>query len=366
MLPLRVRAGRPRPPAPATTTSSEAALSVVLVTGGAGYVGSHAVKALVAGGARVIVYDNLSAGHREAVEAVAAATRGSGGTVSLVEGDVRDTARVEQALRTHGVSAVMHFAAWLSVGDSVRDPAGYYRNNVVGTLSVLEAMTAARVGQFVFSSTCAVFGHPEETPIPETHPTRPINAYGQTKLAIEQALPHFELAYGLRWVALRYFNAAGADPEGVIGEDHAPEIHLIPRAIAAAAGRGSLEVFGNDYDTPDGTCLRDYVHVADLAQAHVRALRWLEDGRPSNTFTLGNGRPHSVLEVIRTVEDVTGARVAFRFAARRAGDPAALCASNARIRDVLGWRPRHTDLRTIVETAWGWHKRHPHGYSSRS
>jgi UDP-glucose-4-epimerase GalE len=344
----------------------EGVLSVVLVTGGAGYIGSHAVKALVAAGARVVVYDDLSAGHREAVEAVAVAMRGADGGVPLVEGDIRDTASVEQTLRAHGVDAVMHFAAWLSVGDSVRDPAGYYRNNVVGALSVLEAMAAAGVPRFIFSSTCAVFGHPEETPIPETHPTRPINAYGQTKLAIEHALPHFETAYGLRWVALRYFNAAGADPDGLLGEDHDPEIHLIPRALAAAAGVGQLEVFGDDYDTPDGTCLRDYIHVADLADAHVRALRWLEDGRPSNTFNLGNGRAHSVLEVIRTVEDVTGSPVPFRFAARRPGDPAALFASNARIRDVLGWRPRHAELRTIVETAWRWHRGHPNGYSSRS
>jgi UDP-glucose-4-epimerase GalE len=338
----------------------------VLVAGGAGYIGSHAVKALASAGARVVVYDNLSAGHREAVHAAAVAAGSAGAAVSLVEGDIGDTAKVEETLRAHRVDAVMHFAAWLAVSDSVRDPIGYYRNNVVGTLSMLEAMAAAGVRRFVFSSTCAVFGSPEETPIPETHPTRPINAYGQTKLAIEHALPHFETAYGLRWVALRYFNAAGADPDGQLGEDHSPEIHLIPRALAAAAGRGDLEVFGDDYETPDGTCLRDYVHVSDLADAHVRALRWLEGGSPSNVFNLGNGRSHSVLEVIRTVEDVTGSPVPFRFAARRPGDPAALLASNARIRDVLGWRPRHADLRTIVDTAWRWHGRHPHGYSSRS
>ena len=336
------------------------------MSGGAGYIGSHAVKALASAGARVVVYDNLSAGHREAVHAAAGAAGSAGAAVSLVEGDVRDTAKVEETLRAHRVDAVMHFAAWLAVSDSVRDPIGYYRNNVVGALSMLEAMAAAGVRRFVFSSTCAVFGSPEETPIPETHPTRPINAYGQTKLAVEHALPHFETAYGLRSVALRYFNAAGADPDGQLGEDHSPEIHLIPRALAAAAGRGDLEVFGDDYETPDGTCLRDYVHVSDLADAHVRALRWLEGGSPSNVFNLGNGRSHSVLEVIRTVEDVTGSPVPFRFAARRPGDPAALLASNARIRDVLGWRPRHADLRTIVDTAWRWHGSHPHGYSSRS
>jgi len=344
-------------------------MSVVLVTGGAGYIGSHAVKALVEAGDRVVVYDDLSAGHREAVAALAAharAVRGTEGSeaVSLVAADIRDTARLCETLREQGVEAVMHFAAWLDVGASVRDPVGYYHNNVVGALSVLRAVTEAGVRRFIFSSTCAVFGNPDETPIPESHPTRPINAYGQTKLAIEHALPHYERAYGLRHVALRYFNAAGADPTGLIGEDHAPEIHVIPRALAAAAGTGSLEVYGDDYDTPDGTCLRDYVHVTDLADAHVRALRHLEQGGASRTFNLGNGRPHSVLDVIRMVERVTGARVPYRVTGRRPGDPAALFASNARICTELGWTPRFADLQAIVETAWRWHTAHPRGYAA--
>ena len=248
----------------------------VLVTGGAGYIGSHAVKALIAAGRRVVVYDNLSQGHAAAVEAIASQGADGASRVQLVQGDIRDTRRLEGTLREHRATAVMHFAAWLAVGDSVRDPIGYYQNNVGGALSVLEAMVAASVKWFVFSSTCAVFGNPDVTPIPEDHPNRPINSYGETKLAIERALPHYERAYGLHFVALRYFNAAGADPAGLLGEDHHPEIHLIPRAIDAASGGEELVVFGTDYDTPDGTCLRDYVHVADLATAHVLALEALE------------------------------------------------------------------------------------------
>jgi UDP-glucose-4-epimerase GalE len=337
----------------------------VLVTGGAGYIGSHAVKALVQAGYQVVVFDDLSAGHREAVDAIAAQVRASHGplAVTLVEGDIRDVAALEATLRTAGAIAVMHFAAWLSVPDSVRDPAGYYRNNVGGALSVLEAMVAAGVGRLIFSSTCAIFGTPDRTPIPEDLPARPINAYGETKLAVERALPHFERAYGLRAMSLRYFNASGADPDGWLGEDHAPEIHLIPRAIGAALGGPPLVVFGTDYPTPDGTCLRDYVHVTDLADAHVRALRALEAGQASDAFNLGNGRPHSVLDVIRTVERVTARPVPHTFAGRRAGDPASLYASNDRIRRALGWEPRFGDLEIIVETAWRWHAAHPHGFA---
>lgn len=334
----------------------------VLVTGGAGYIGSHAVKALVEAGRDVIVYDDLSAGHREAVDRLTRWAASRGRRVSLVIGDIRDTATVTQALRDGAAGAVMHFAAWLAVSESVTDPAGYYRNNVVGALSVLEAMAHAGVSRFVFSSTCAVFGDPVETPMAETHPTRPINAYGETKLAIERALPHFERAYGLRSVSLRYFNAAGADAEGWLGEDHAPEIHLIPRAIEASQGGAPLIVFGDDYPTPDGTCQRDYIHVADLALAHVRALDALEAGEASTVYNLGNGRAHSVLEVVRTVERVVGRAVPFSVAGRRAGDPAVLFASNDRVRHALGWAPRFADLTAIVESAWRWHARHPRGY----
>lgn len=342
----------------------EVALASVVVTGGAGYIGSHAVKGLVEAGYQVVVYDDLSAGHREAVAAIAsrATPPGALGSVTLIEGDIRDSAHVERTLRTCEADAVMHFAARLDVGESVREPALYYDLNVGGALAVLGAMVRAGVGRFVFSSTCAVFGTPEVTPIPEAHPRRPINAYGQTKLAVEEALPHFERAYGLRFVSLRYFNAAGADPGGWLGEDHAPEIHLVPRALAAVAGHGELEVYGDDYDTPDGTCQRDYIHVTDLADAHVRALRALESGAASATFNLGNGRPHSVREVIRTVEVVTGQPVPHRVTGRRAGDPAVLYASNALIRQRLGWRPRFDELSTIIATAWRWHTTHPHGY----
>jgi UDP-glucose-4-epimerase GalE len=324
---------------------------VVLVTGGAGYIGSHAVKTLRRAGREVVVYDNLSAGHPEAVRGV-----------PLIVGDTGDTAAVRRVIRETGATAVMHFAAWLSVGDSVVDPAGYYRNNVVGTLGTLEAMAAEGCRHFVFSSTCAVYGEPVETPLRESHPTRPINAYGQTKLTVEQALPHFERAYGIRAIALRYFNAAGADPEGELGEDHHPEIHVIPRAFEAATGGAPLQLFGDDYPTPDGTCLRDYIHVADLADAHLRALDRLERDGGSATYNVGTERPSSVREVLAAVERVTGRSVAWQAAPRRPGDPAVLYASAARIREDLGWVPRRPDLDTIVADAWRWHVARPRGY----
>jgi UDP-glucose-4-epimerase GalE len=325
--------------------------TTVLVTGGAGYIGSHAAKALRRAGHRVVIYDNLSAGHREAALGA-----------PLIEGDTSDVETMRRAIRESGASAVMHFAAWLSVPDSVRDPAGYYRNNVTGTIGTLEAMAAEGCHQFVFSSTCAVYGEPVETPIRETHPTAPVNSYGQTKLAIEHALPHFERAYGIRSIRLRYFNAAGADPDGELGEDHAPEIHVIPRAIEAARGGPPIDVFGEDYPTPDGTCLRDYIHVTDLADAHVRALAWLQDGGVSGTYNAGTERPSSVKDVIAAVEKAMGRTVARRSAPRRAGDPAILFASAERIRRELGWVPQRADLDTIVADAWRWHAKRPHGF----
>jgi UDP-glucose-4-epimerase GalE len=324
----------------------------VLVTGGAGYIGSHAAKALSRAGYRVVVYDNLIAGHREAVK-----------YGPLVEGDIADVAAVRDAIRRHQVFAVMHFAAFLDVGESTREPARYYRNNVIGALGVLEAMAAESVGYFVLSSTCAVYGEPKETPIPETHPQHPINSYGETKLAIERALPHFERAHGLRWAALRYFNAAGADPDGEIGEYHVPEIHLIPRAIDAATGGQGLQVFGDDYPTPDGTCLRDYIHVSDLADAHVRALDVLVETRRSGAYNLGTGQPQSVRQVIETVERVAGRPVPWTLAPRRAGDPAALYAAVHKAQTELRWEPRMSDLASIVRTAWAWHQGHPRGYT---
>ena len=324
----------------------------VLVTGGAGYIGSHAAKALHRAGYRVVVFDNLIAGHRAAVR-----------YGDFVEGEVTDVAAVRQALRRHEVSAVLHFAAFLDVGESVLDPVRYYRNNVVGALSVLEAMVAERATSFVFSSTCATNGEPIETPISETHPQRPINSYGETKLAIERALAHYARAYELGWVALRYFNAAGADPDGEIGEDHAPEIHLIPRAIQAATGGPALEVFGDDYPTPDGTCLRDYIHVSDLADAHVRALQSLVETGKSGAYNLGTGHPHSVREVIDTVQRVTGLKVPWTFGPRRPGDPAVLYAAAHKARVELKWTPRFPELESIARTAWAWHRGHPKGYA---
>ena len=330
-------------------------LPAVLVTGGAGYIGSHAAKALRLAGHRVVIYDNLSAGHR-------AAALGA----PLIEGDIGDTDAVRRAIRDSGASAVMHFAAWLSVPESVRDPGGYYRNNVAGTLATLEAMAAEDCRMFVFSSTCAVYGEPIETPLSETHPTAPINAYGQTKLAVEHALPHFERAYGIRSIRLRYFNAAGADPDGELGEDHSPEIHVIPRSLEAAATGRPIEIFGEDYPTPDGTCLRDYIHVADLADAHLRALARLSKGGESATYNVGTERPSSVKDVIAAVERVTGKPLTRTSAPRRPGDPAVLYASAQRIRNDLGWTPRYADLDTIIRDAWRWHSAHPRGFGDRS
>ena len=326
----------------------------VLVTGGAGYIGSHAAKALRGAGHQVVIYDNLSAGHR-------AAALGA----PLVEGETADTAAVRRAIRESGATAVMHFAASLNVGDSVRDPAAYYRNNVIGSIGTLEAMASEGCRLFVFSSSCAVYGEPDSTPITEDHPTRPVNAYGQTKLAVEQALPHFERAYGMRAVCLRYFNAAGADPDGQLGEAHDPEIHVIPRAFEALAGGPLLAVFGQDYATPDGTCLRDYVHVSDLAAAHVQALAHLERGGASATYNIGTETPTSVLEVMSAVERVTGRAVPHQLAPRRPGDPAVLVASAARIRRELGWTATRPALDTIVADAWRWHAEHPNGFGGK-
>jgi UDP-glucose-4-epimerase GalE len=336
-------------------------MSTVLVTGGAGYVGSHSVKALAAAGADVVVYDDLSAGHGEAVERLKHALPGR--SITLVQGDILDTSRLADALKSARVTAVMHFAARLLVGESVREPLQYYRANVGGALSVIDAMVQAGVGRFVFSSTCATFGEPIAVPIDETHPQRPINAYGETKLAVERALPHIERAYGIRSVALRYFNAAGADPDGVIGEDHRPEEHLIPLAIAAARGGRPLTLFGEDYDTPDGTCVRDYIHVTDLADAHIASLKRLESGGESGYFNLGTGTGMTVRQVVESVSRVAGRPVPHTIGPRRPGDPARLVGANARARQELGWTPKLGDLDTIVRTAWRWHERMPNGYA---
>ena len=328
-------------------------MSRVVVTGGAGYIGSHAVRALAEAGHAVAVLDDLSAGHAESLPA----------GVPLVRAAIHDRDAVGRLLVEHRADAVMHFAAWLKVGESVQKPVEYYQNNVVGTLAVLEAMRDAGVKRFIFSSTCAVYGEPASVPIVESLETRPINAYGESKLTIERALPHLERAHGIKWVALRYFNAAGAWPDGSIGEHHDDEIHVIPLAIRAATGGSALKVFGEDYPTPDGTCLRDYIHVCDLASAHIRALEALERGLPSGAFNIGTGMPHSVRSVIDTVGRVVGLPVAWQSAPRRPGDPAVLYASSDRAQRELGWRPQYPDLELIVRHAWLWHSIHPRGYA---
>jgi UDP-glucose 4-epimerase len=324
----------------------------VVVTGGAGYIGSHAVRTLADAGHAVAVIDDLSAGHVQSLP----------GGVPLVQAAIHDRDAVHRLLVDHRADAVMHFAAWLKVGESVDKPIEYFQNNVSGTLAVLGAMRDAGVKRFIFSSTCAVYGEPASVPIVEALPKQPINAYGETKLAIERALPHLERAFGLKWIALRYFNAAGAHPDGTIGEDHADEIHLIPLAIRAATGGTPLKVFGEDYPTPDGTCRRDYIHVCDLADAHLRALQALDAGVASDAYNIGTGTPHSVRAVIDTVGRVVGRPVAWQAAPRRPGDPAVLYASSDRAQRELGWTPRYAELEVIVRHAWQWHSTHPRGY----
>src|SRR5437870_3822882 len=319
----------------------------ILVTGGAGYVGSHACKALATAGFRPVVYDNLSRGHRAAVR-----------WGPLVEGDLHDRARLVAAMREHRVTAVMHFAAFAYVGESVTDPELYYSNNLGGTLALLAAMREAEAATMVFSSTCAVYGIPERLPIRETTAKAPLNPYGDTKLAIERALAWYAAAYGMRYMALRYFNAAGADPDGEAGEDHEPETHLIPLVLRAALGRGNpVEMYGTDYPTRDGTAIRDYIHVSDLADAHLRALDHLAAGGDSTALNLGTGRGHSVREVIAAVERIGGRPVPQREVARRPGDPPELVADPALALSQLGWQPRHSDLDTIIASALAWETR---------
>jgi UDP-arabinose 4-epimerase len=317
----------------------------VLVTGGAGYIGSHACKALARAGYLPVVLDDLARGHRRAVR-----------WGPLVEADIADRERVAAALREHGVAAVMHFAGYAYVGESVGDPALYYRNNLVGTLALLDAMREAGVAGIVFSSTCATYGIPDAVPIPETAPQRPVNPYGETKLAIERALHWYGAAYGVRAACLRYFNAAGADPEGEIGEAHDPETHLIPLVVETALGRRpQIDIYGTDYPTPDGTAIRDYIHVQDLAEAHVRALAYLLDGGASLALNLGTGSGHSVREVVALAEKLSGRNVRARMVPRRAGDPPALVADPSAAAKTLGWRPQISDLDTIIRTALAWH-----------
>ena len=325
----------------------------VLVVGGAGYIGSHCVRQLIAAGHRPVVLDNLVYGHRAALAP----------GVPLHEFNLGDEAAVERLLRAERIELVMHFAAYCYVGESVTDPLKYYFNNGVATLHLLRAMLAAGVKKFVFSSTCATYGVPAALPITEQSPQAPINPYGQTKLDVEQALKAVALAHGLSFAAFRYFNAAGAAEDGAIGEDHSPETHLIPLAFDAATGRRpQLEIFGTDYPTPDGTCLRDYVHVDDLSRAHIAVFPKLAAPGTALFYNLGTGRPTSNREVIRAVEKVTGKRIKVVESPRRPGDPPALYADSAKAQRELGWTIRFPDIDSIVATAWKWHSAHPGGY----
>ncbi len=317
----------------------------VLVTGGAGYIGSHTAKALAQAGHKIVVLDDLSTGHRSAAK---------WGT--FIEGDLGDKRLVDKVFRKQRIEGVLHFAASLLVGESMINPQKYFWNNVVGTLVLLDAMKARGVKHIVFSSSAATYGNPEKTPIPEDHPKSPVNPYGESKLCMERAIQWYSAAYGLSGVALRYFNAAGADLDGELGEEHNPETHLVPLVIQAALGqRPEVEIYGTDYPTPDGTAIRDFIHVTDLADAHVRALDYLVAGGESTELNLGTGQGHSVREVVSTVGKLCAGHVPAKDSARRPGDPAVLVADPSKAQRVLGWQPRYSDLDTIIQSAWKWH-----------
>jgi UDP-glucose 4-epimerase len=325
----------------------------ILVTGGAGYIGSHTVAELVDKGYEVVVIDNLEKGHRQAI---------LGGR--FYQGDLKDTDFLDHVFSNHNIQAIIHFAAYSLVGESMEDPAKYYNNNVVLGLNLLNKMMEYNTKYIVFSSTAAVYGQPKAIPITEEDAVEPTNPYGETKLAVERALKWYEGAYGIKYISLRYFNAAGAHIDGRIGEDHNPESHLIPIVLEAALGkRDKVYIFGDDYDTDDGTCVRDYIHVTDLADAHIKALDYLTKGGPSDVFNLGNGKGFSVKEIINIARKVTGVDIQWETAPRRAGDPAVLVASSEKARQCLGWQPRYGDISTIIETAWNWHKTNPKGYN---
>ncbi len=319
----------------------------ILVVGGAGYIGTHMVKDLLRAGYSVVILDNLAKGHRELIP---------GGV--FVEGDLGDSALLDRLFTAHDISAVMHFAAFSLVGESVQEPLAYYRNNVARTVELLDAMRRHDITRFIFSSTAAVYGEPVTTPIKEDHPQQPTNPYGAGKLAVERMLADCAAAYGLRYIALRYFNAAGADAEGGLGERHEPESHLIPLVLQTATGeRDAIQIYGEDYPTPDGTCLRDYVHVSDLAQAHLLALESLLGEGANAIYNLGNSKGYSVREVIDIARRITGRPITTRSAARRPGDPAVLVADSSKIRKALGWQPRYEQLEAIIASAWDWHQR---------
>jgi UDP-glucose-4-epimerase GalE len=323
----------------------------VLLTGGAGYIGSHVARALAAAGHRCVAYDNLATGHRQAV------------TTELVEADVADGKALRKALHKHRIEAVIHLAAFIEAGESVEQPDKYFQNNTLISLTLLEAMRETGVGRMVFSSTAAVYGQPQRLPVEETALLAPVNPYGASKVCVEYMLEAYAAAHGMGFVSLRYFNVAGADPAGDIGEAHQPETHLIPRVLAVPLGKArAVQIFGNDYDTPDGTCIRDYIHVIDLAAAHVLALEAVQAGA-AKVYNLGNGEGFSVKGVIETCRQVTGRPIPTEVAPRRPGDPPRLVASSAKATAELSWRPKFPDLPTIVAHAWAWHRSHPDGYA---
>jgi UDP-glucose 4-epimerase len=327
----------------------------VLVTGGAGYIGSHTVMELISRGEEVVVVDNLTTGHKDAVR---------GG--KLIVCDLRDEAAMRQVFLHHEIESVIHFAANSLVGESMSHPGKYYHNNVYGTLCLLERMQEAGVGRIIFSSTAATYGNPKRVPIEEDDVTEPTNAYGETKLTMERMMRWFDTAHGIKYVSLRYFNAAGAHEDGKIGEDHQPETHLIPLILQVALGqRESIGLFGDDYPTADGTCIRDYIHVQDLADAHVLALHQLRAGSSSNIYNLGNGRGFSVREVVEAARHITGHPIPANIQPRRAGDPAVLIASSARAASELGWQPKRNSLEAMIASAWKWHQSHPRGYGDQ-
>jgi UDP-glucose 4-epimerase len=324
----------------------------ILVTGGAGYIGSQVVKELLRQGHKPIVFDNLQTGHREASK-----------NATFIEGNLADKKKLKETFQSYQIDAVMHFAADSLVGESVQNPVKYFNNNVKNSINLIETMEEIKVKKIVFSSSAAVYGEPQEIPISENHPCVPTNPYGETKWIVERVLQTFHDTSNLNFFSLRYFNAAGADLEGELGEDHTPETHLIPIVIKAALDGIPVPVFGTNYNTPDGTCVRDYIHVTDLAQAHILALGKLGKENGSGIFNLGNGTGYSVREVIETVKKITGKKIASTDSPRRPGDPARLVASSEKIKMDLGWIPKYPDLETIVETAYQWHKNHPKGYN---
>lgn len=331
-------------------------MSRILVLGGAGYIGSHTVYELIDAGEKVVVVDNLLTGFKEAVHPEAV----------FYEGDIRDRSFMDSIFEKEDIDGVIHFAACSQVGESMKDPLKYYNNNLCGTEVLLESMVAHGIDKIVFSSTAATYGEPESIPILESDRTLPTNCYGETKLSMEKMFKWTSLAHNLRYVSLRYFNACGAHPNGVIGEAHDPETHLIPLILQVPNNqRDYISIFGNDYDTKDGTCIRDYIHVNDLAQAHILAMKYLCNGGESDIFNLGNGVGFTVKEVVETARKVTGHPIPAKEEAHRAGDPSTLIASSDRAKKILGWAPKYDDLDTIIDTAWQWHRTHPHGYLSK-